>query len=78
MTRRLTNLALPHRLARPIGIRDSLELLELMLSLSTALATFKMCSRGNAGLPILGVLVDDSALECNGWHQPDVVLGALK
>jgi len=49
-----------------------------MLSLSTALATFKMRSRGNAGLAILGVLVDDGALECNGWHQPDVVLGVLK
>ncbi|MDG5775195.1 hypothetical protein QA599_01955 [Haloarculaceae archaeon H-GB1-1] len=78
MTRRLTHLTLPHRLARPLVIWERLELLELMFSHSTALATFKPCFRGNTGLTILGLVVVDGTLECNRRHQPDVVLGALK
>jgi len=78
MTGRLAYLTLPHRLARPLVIWERLELLELVFSHPTALATFKPCFRRNAGLTILGLVVVDGTLECNRRNQPDVVLGALK
>jgi hypothetical protein len=49
-----------------------------MYSVPIALATLKTYFRGNNGLAILGALVDDGALECNRWHQPNFVLGALE